>query len=157
MPPEEEMDYIDTFVDEEHLRSSFPGADVSFSSSGGPPYRLSITRGRDGASDHILVTPYIKPRKGPYPIDASLENRTRFTPSQIEAVRSGLNEGLTIIQGPPGTGKSDTAVQIATALYHNFPKQKILLITHSNAALNDLFVKIKEVLFSMNQLSRLSY
>lgn len=47
-----------------------------------------------------------------------------------------------MIVGPPGTGKTDTAVQIISNLYHNFPSQRILLITHSNAALNDLFEKI---------------
>lgn len=145
MPPDEDFDLIDTFLDEEHVRSSFPGANISFVPNGGPPYRLSITRGREGKADQIEVNSYVKPRNSPYPTDNTQGNSTRFTPSQIEAVRSGLNEGLTVIQGPPGTGKSDTAVQIAAALYHNFPKQRILLITHSNAALNDLFVKIKEV------------
>lgn len=46
------------------------------------------------------------------------------------------------MQGPPGTGKTDTAVQIISTLYHNFPGQRILLVTHSNQALNDLFEKI---------------
>ena len=50
-----------------------------------------------------------------------------------------------MVVGPPGTGKTDTAVQIITNLYHNYPTQKILLVTHSNAALNDLFEKIMEV------------
>ena len=46
--------------------------------------------------------------------------------------------------GPPGTGKTDVAVQIIVNLYHNFPTQKILLVAHSNAALNDLFLKIMQ-------------
>lgn len=49
-----------------------------------------------------------------------------------------------MVVGPPGTGKTDVAVQIISALYHNNPTQKILLVTHSNAALNDLFEKIME-------------
>ena len=44
--------------------------------------------------------------------------------------------------GPPGTGKTDVAVQIIANLYHNHPTQKTLIVTHSNAALNDLFRKI---------------
>ena len=68
----------------------------------------------------------------------------RFTPVQVEAIRSGLNPGLSMLVGPPGTGKTDTAVQIIANIYHNFPTQKILLVTHSNAALNDLFEKIME-------------
>lgn len=49
-----------------------------------------------------------------------------------------------MVVGPPGTGKTDTAVQTISNLYHNHPNQRILLITHSNAALNDLFEKIME-------------
>ena len=30
---------------------------------------------------------------------------------QVEAIRSGVNPGLTMVVGPPGTGKTDTAVQ----------------------------------------------
>lgn len=47
-----------------------------------------------------------------------------------------------MIVGPPGTGKTDVAVQVVANLYHSFPTQKILIVTHSNAALNDLFEKI---------------
>jgi intron-binding protein aquarius len=34
------------------------------------------------------------------------------------------------------------AVQIIVSLYHSFPSQRTVIITHSNAALNDLFQKI---------------
>lgn len=49
-----------------------------------------------------------------------------------------------MVVGPPGTGKTDTAVQMISELYHNFPDQRVLLVTHSNHALNDLFEKIME-------------
>jgi hypothetical protein len=71
-------------------------------------------------------------------------NRVRFTPIQVEAIKSGLNHGLTMVVGPPGTGKTDVAVQIMSELYHNFPGQRTLLVTHSNHALNDLFEKIMQ-------------
>jgi ABC-type lipoprotein export system ATPase subunit len=50
----------------------------------------------------------------------------------------------TTVVGPPGTGKTDTATQILHCLYHNEPGQRTLLITHSNAALNDLFQKLMQ-------------
>ena len=65
-------------------------------------------------------------------------------PLQVEAIKSGVQPGLTMVVGPPGTGKTDTAVQIMHVLYHNCPGQRTLLITHSNQALNDLFEKILE-------------
>ena len=36
------------------------------------------------------------------------------------------------VVGPPGTGKTDVAVQIISNLYHNFPDQRTLIVTHSN-------------------------
>ena len=52
----------------------------------------------------------------------------------MEAIRAGVQPGLTMVVGPPGTGKTDTAVQIMHVLYHNCPTQRTLLITHSNQA-----------------------
>lgn len=75
---------------------------------------------------------------------APVVNSVRFTPTQVAAIESGVQPGLTMIVGPPGTGKTDVAVQIAHLLFHNCPQQRTLLITHSNAALNDLFEKIMQ-------------
>lgn len=65
-----------------------------------------------------------------------------FTPSQVEAIKSGMQPGLTMVVGPPGTGKTDVAVQIISNIYHNWPNQRTLIVTHSNQALNQLFEKI---------------
>lgn len=51
-------------------------------------------------------------------------NRIAFTPRQIEAIRAGMQPGLTMIVGPPGTGKTDIAVQTIHNLYHNYPGQR---------------------------------
>ena len=37
-----------------------------------------------------------------------------------------------MVVGPPGTGKTDVAVQIISNLYHNYPEQRTLIVTHSN-------------------------
>ena len=37
---------------------------------------------------------------------------------------------------------SDVAVQIIANLYHSFPTQRTVIVTHSNAALNDIFDKV---------------
>jgi intron-binding protein aquarius len=90
----------------------------------------------------LLVESYVPPDPGPYPEDQPVLNSVRFTPVQVEAIRNGVQPGLTMVVGPPGTGKTDTATQILHCLYHNEPGQRTLLITHSNAALNDLFQKL---------------
>lgn len=56
---------------------------------------------------------------------------------------SGCNPGLTLVVGPPGTGKTDVAVQTIVNLFHQFPQERILIVTHSNHALNDLFDKLR--------------
>ena len=53
----------------------------------------------------------------------------------MEAIYSGMQPGLTIIVGPPGTGKTDVAVQIISNIYHNFPDQRTIIVTHSNQVL----------------------
>ncbi|KAJ0258773.1 P-loop containing nucleoside triphosphate hydrolases superfamily protein [Hirschfeldia incana] len=94
--------------------------------------------------EKLIVEAYTPPDPGPYPQDQPKQNSVKFTPTQVGAIISGIQPGLTMVVGPPGTGKTDTAVQILNVLYHNCPSQRTLIITHSNQALNDLFEKIME-------------
>ena len=77
---------------------------------------------------------------------SSGNNSTRFTPRQLVAIRSGAQEGLTLIVGPPGTGKTDVAAQLVAQLYLSRPGEKILLVAHSNAVLNRAFEDINTCL-----------
>ena len=161
----EETDYVDTFLNVSHVIASFPkaskfsirvnGEEKTVTASNAseydqtcpPPFKLRIVRPTNGSSngEEITILPYKQPLRGPYPEDIMTQqsgNRIRFTPAQIEGIRSGLNPGLSLIVGPPGTGKTDVAVQIISTLYHTYPNQRILVVTHSNAALNDIFTKI---------------
>lgn len=101
-----------------------------------------VDSGRE--KEELIVEAYIPPDPGPYPQDQPNQNSVRFTSTQIGAIMSGIQPGLTMVVGPPGTGKTDTAVQIMNVLYHNCPSQRTLIITHSNQALNDLFEKIMQ-------------
>lgn len=94
--------------------------------------------------DKLIVEAYIPPDPGPYPQDQPKRNSVRFTSTQVGAIISGVQPGLSMVVGPPGTGKTDTAVQVLNVLYHNCPSQRTLIITHSNQALNDLFEKIMQ-------------
>ncbi|KAL6124939.1 hypothetical protein ACLB2K_077447 [Fragaria x ananassa] len=98
----------------------------------------------DKEKEKFVVEAYTPPDPGPYPQDQPRQNSVRFTPTQVGAILSGIQPGLTMVVGPPGTGKTDTAVQILNVLYHNCPSQRTLIITHSNQALNDLFEKIMQ-------------
>jgi intron-binding protein aquarius len=178
----EKIDYRDTFLDWQHLIESLPGKTVEPSEdangSFGPPYVLrnvdkapaaapaqpSKKRRRDQVEPPSNVTPpaievstYKPPNTGPYPIDEVKLNHVRFTPAQVDAIISGTQPGLTVIVGPPGTGKTDVATQIINNIYHNFPKQRTLLIAHSNQALNQLFQKIVALDIDERHLLRLGH
>lgn len=166
------VDFKDTFLDSNHLKESFSEYEVSFVNPDGSenslpksPFRIRLprtlkanthalpgNRKSDTSMDdvagsekeNLIVEAYIPPDPGPYPQDQPKQNSVRFTPTQVGAIISGIQPGLTMVVGPPGTGKTDTAVQILNVLYHNCPSQRTLIITHSNQALNDLFEKIME-------------
>ncbi|KAL9235786.1 hypothetical protein vseg_010522 [Gypsophila vaccaria] len=169
----ETVDFKDTFLDADHLKESFPEYQVSFVNPDGsenmhpePPFRIKLPKtlktnpqalpgnkcnvavsGDDNGSavqERLVVETYVPPDPGPYPQDKPKQNSVKFTSTQIGAIISGVQPGLTMVVGPPGTGKTDTAVQILNVLYHNCPSQRTLIITHSNQALNDLFEKIME-------------
>nr|CAB3495750.1 unnamed protein product [Digitaria exilis] len=170
----EVIDFKDTFLDAKHVQQSFPDYQVTFINSDGtenlhpsPPFKIRLSKKirenshalpgnvnsknndhiADGESqkEKLIVETYVPADPGPYPQDKPKQNSVRFTPTQIGAIISGVQPGLTMVVGPPGTGKTDTAVQILNVLYHNCPSQRTLIITHSNQALNDLFEKIMQV------------
>lgn len=175
------MDFRDTFLDWKHLVASFPGRSLEpigkEEGSFDPPYVLqpfndsfagptsSPTKKR--RRDHeeaappplgpVKVSTYRLPNTGPYPTDAPKRNNVRFTPSQTSGILSGTQPGLSVIVGPPGTGKTDVATQIISLLYHNFPSERILLVAHSNQALNQLFEKIIALDIDPRHLLRLGH
>ncbi|KAK5056283.1 hypothetical protein LTR69_007823 [Exophiala sideris] len=173
----ESIDYLDTFLDWDHLNQSFSTQVVEPASGQsaplGPPYVLqTATQTADAPptnpkkrrreqmeqdSSTIAVSTY-KPRNtGPYPVDLPKKNTVRFTPKQVQAIVSGTQPGLTVVVGPPGTGKTDVATQTINLLYHNFPAERILLIAHSNQALNQLFQKIVALDIDPRHLLRLGH
>ncbi|OTF73724.1 intron-binding protein aquarius-like protein [Euroglyphus maynei] len=161
------LDFFDTFLDYDHVIECFPSYQIivnedkrssSSSSSSSPekpmpPFRLSI----DDESKKISLIPYKIPNRGPYVEEQPKWNRIRFTSTQVEAIRSGIQHGLTMVVGPPGSGKTDLAVQIINNLYHNHPDQRTLIVTHSNQALNAMFEKIMALDIDERHLLRLGH
>ena len=148
------LDFNDTFLDLNHLKQSFPQSQISYNQPEGElmsPWKLTFEKCEkeensmetdQPATEKIHVESYVIPSRGPYPYTVPKKNSVPFTPTQIEAIRSGMQPGLTMVVGPPGTGKTDVAVQIISNLYHNNPLERTLIVTHSNQALNQLFEKI---------------
>ncbi|KAG6449940.1 RNA helicase aquarius isoform X1 [Manduca sexta] len=167
------LDFNDTFLDMEHLRNSFPGHEIKVQTDDPRklirPFKLTFENvARKQQQDEnateedkqrkvIIVEPHVMPKRGPYLYNEPKKNTILFTPTQVEAIRSGMQPGLTLVVGPPGTGKTDVAVQIISNLYHNFPWQRTLVVTHSNQALNQLFEKVAELDVDERHLLRLGH
>ncbi|XP_068993772.1 RNA helicase aquarius [Neodiprion pinetum] len=160
------MDFNDTFLDIDHLRASFPGYEIKVEITEEEklvrPFRLTFEEvlcKQNNQSDRkvIMVEPHVPPSRGPYKANEPKRNQIPFTPTQVEAIRAGMQPGLTLVVGPPGTGKTDVAVQIISNLYHNFPNQRTLIVTHSNQALNQLFEKIMALDIDERHLLRLGH
>jgi intron-binding protein aquarius len=173
-----DLDLRDTFLDWDHLTGCFPQGTVS-SASGEPlpsPYKLHLeekeeqeaekpkkkkkskkSESVENKPDTYQASTYKVPSMGPYTQDIPKQNSIRFTPVQAESIVSGLNHGLTMVVGPPGTGKTDVAVQTIANLYHNYPDQHTLVVTHSNQALNQIFEKIIQLDVDSRHLVRLGH
>ncbi|XP_075873807.1 RNA helicase aquarius isoform X2 [Nelusetta ayraudi] len=172
------LDFNDTFLSLDHLRSCFPGYIIKVTEENPDlqvfPFRITFPTSRNnekgkkrkaGEQDGdvkqedrtLIVEPYVAPNRGPYPYNQPKRNTIQFTPTQIEAIRAGMQPGLTMVVGPPGTGKTDVAVQIISNIYHNFPEQRTLIVTHSNQALNQLFEKIMALDIDERHLLRLGH
>lgn len=151
------LDYYDTFLDQNHLKqtldANYPGYSVKSSSELQPPFKVRF----DDENRQIEVIDYKIPTRGPYPTVAPKKNAIRFTPAQVAAITSGLQNGLTMVVGPPGTGKTDVAVQILATLYHSHPEQRTLIVTHSNQALNQIFSKMIELDVQEHHLLRMGH
>ncbi|KAJ9179582.1 hypothetical protein P3X46_011356 [Hevea brasiliensis] len=141
----ETVDFKDTVLDAEHLKESFPDYQTAQKACiQDLPFELGFLECWRGNTHAFPGNKKLTIDPGPYPQDQPKQNSVRFTPTQIGAILSGIQPGLTMVVGPPGTGKTDTAVQILNILCHNCPSQRTLIITHSNQALNDLFEKIMQ-------------
>jgi len=165
------LDFCDTFLTFEHLKQCFPDRNVKCSTDDTkmlvPPFRVTFSETGDSAkrkaedeqheSNEIVVEPYVVRNRGPYPYNRPKKNSVPFTATQIEAIKSGMQPGLTMVVGPPGTGKTDVAVQIISNIYHNFPGQRTLIVTHSNQALNQIFEKIMALDIDERHLLRLGH
>ncbi|KAL3916368.1 MAG: hypothetical protein SGILL_005212 [Bacillariaceae sp.] len=133
--PSDYLDFGDTFLDEAHLRSCFDGKEVSVDGRKKSPsgkketqrsnFKIKFTNKKGKETVEAVSVPFPKQVHG---------NPVPFTPLQVQAVRSGLSPGLTLIVGPPGTGcvKNEGTSKIEVTV----------VITHSNAALNDIFQKV---------------
>ncbi|KAJ2259755.1 hypothetical protein GGI01_003439 [Coemansia sp. RSA 376] len=153
----ERVYFGDTFVSADHVRETFADEypDIVFDEVFGKPCVIEFPSLDAGGSLRVTSEPAVD--FGPIESIRRKENTVRFTSAQVAAIRAASQPGLTLVVGPPGTGKTDVAVQIISNLYHAHPRQTILLLTHSNQALNQLFEKIIALDIEPRHLLRLGH
>lgn len=121
MPQQERiLNFNDTFLDLNHLRESF--SDYQVEAKGDEnrlmtPFQLTfedVKESKDDEDDEnededmsdlqklIKVEQSAVSTCGPYVYEEPKKNSIKFTPTQIEAIRSGMQHGLTLVVGPPG-------------------------------------------------------
>ncbi|KAK6347734.1 hypothetical protein TWF718_005567 [Orbilia javanica] len=144
----------ETLASLEHLQETLPGVEVPISKDLGAPFILTERETRHDSRDartqgaasqypSYTVSSGAAHRSSFPPKETGLANSTiKYTATQVHAILSGTNPGLSLIVGPPGTGKTDVATQIICNLYSNFPKERTLVIAHSNQSLNQIFQKL---------------
>ncbi|KAI3382198.1 hypothetical protein SNEBB_002821 [Seison nebaliae] len=154
------MNWNDTFIDIDHIQQSFPSFNIEIRNekefkdidSNLIRYHLKkVNNERIEVTLRRTEEYYLKKK------DENLRNHIRFTPKQIEAIESGMSLGLTMVVGPPGAGKTDVVVQLINNLYNNKPNERILIVTHSNQALNQVFDKLIRLDINERHLIRLGH
>ncbi|CAD8150785.1 unnamed protein product [Paramecium octaurelia] len=74
----------------------------------------------------------------------------KYNKSQANSIREIIlkDKGICLLQGPPGTGKTHTLIGLLSGVYEHmkltnkFPKKKILICTPSNAAIDEIILRI---------------
>uniref|UniRef100_A0A1I7RNL0 Pre-mRNA-splicing factor n=1 Tax=Bursaphelenchus xylophilus TaxID=6326 RepID=A0A1I7RNL0_BURXY len=157
------LNFNDTFLDMDHLKKSFEGEELKIAEGvTQPPFKLTFNELNPQHDKEHPDTSIFVEAEAVDPVQKELKIETRknsvpFTPAQVEAIKSGMEPGLTMVVGPPGTGKTDVAVQIISNIYHNWPEERTLIVTHSNQALNQLFEKIMALDIDERHLLRLGH
>ncbi|CAD5223774.1 unnamed protein product [Bursaphelenchus okinawaensis] len=157
------LNFNDTFLDIEHLKKSFEGEELKIAEYVTvPPFKLTFNELNPQHDKEVQDKSIVVEAEALDAVQRELKIETRknavpFTAAQIEAIKSGMEPGLTMVVGPPGTGKTDVAVQIISNIYHNWPEERTLIVTHSNQALNQLFEKIMALDIDERHLLRLGH
>ncbi|KAJ2452723.1 hypothetical protein EV183_002702 [Coemansia sp. RSA 2336] len=147
-----------TFVSVQHIKESFKayaGVDVAEDVDAEAPM-VEVEIPADTAGTVQVRSVGQQSNQLPW-LNQQKHSGLSFTPTQVQAIADAGQRGLTLVVGPPGTGKTDVAAQIVSNLYHAHPQQTVLLLTHSNQALNQLFERIVALDIEPRHLLRLGH
>jgi intron-binding protein aquarius len=121
------LNFNDTFLNMQHVVDSFPDYEIRANRNQTqtelkPPFRLTfedvpkhdesdenedndekMDSGNEKTLKKVILLEEEKClKRGPYEFNEPRKNAIRFTPTQVEAIRSGMQPGVTLVVGPPG-------------------------------------------------------
>lgn len=93
-------------------------------------------------SKDSILTQYLNPKiKKPFiPHNSPIIFPFGCNNSQIKAIKTALNNPLSIIQGPPGTGKTQTILNIIANLL--ITNKSVLIVSNNNTATANVYEKL---------------
>lgn len=120
MPNQERvLNFNDTFLSLPHARDSFPDYQIQSQIEEAEKLKVPINLTFEDIEENkdeededekmetdlpkiIKIDPHVVPNRGPYKIHEPKRNAIPFTQTQVEAIRAGMQKGLTLVVGPPG-------------------------------------------------------
>ncbi|KAI5206071.1 P-loop containing nucleoside triphosphate hydrolase protein [Aureobasidium subglaciale] len=73
-----------------------------------------------------------------------LSTSVKLDASQANSLLASLRQASSLIQGPPGTGKSFIGA-LAAKVFHDYTKEDLLIVCHTNQALDQFIQDIRKV------------
>ena len=81
-------------------------------------------RKHDGAEEstsekqELIVEPHTIPNRGPYPYNQPKKNSIPFTPTQTEAIKAGMQPGLTMVRSQSKHPMEETHCKMVVPNFH---------------------------------------
>lgn len=80
-----------------------------------------------------------------YRANPIITSDSKVNMDQYRTIYNAMNQTITYVQGPPGTGKTSTIVNVVLSCLLN--RQKVLIVSNNNEAINNIFRKLSGFMF----------
>ena len=135
------IDFGTTFVDEKHLKESFPAAQfdltVEKDESSCKNYQLSIDIPSNNEKIKILAQPFAPLCMTPFQTTTPEPPSVRHSKQMIESIVAGIFRGCTIVTGPEERTR-ESLLGLVSTLHRNFQDERILVVAHSDRVVDSI-------------------
>lgn len=107
--------------------------------------KISAAYQNNMLSDPARVFFGMNVNKRRYRANPIITSDSRVNMDQYRTIYNAMNQTITYVQGPPGTGKTSTIVNVVLSCLLN--RQKVLIVSNNNEAINNIFRKLSGFMF----------